>query len=209
MELLVAEVQRIRAAGVSDDYRRVLDLHPGECWDLPSIQSRYRNLMRLLHPDKRGIAAEARAGGRECCDEAITILQRAVEQAKQEVGKDLDPRMRVQQDMRRMQEIQRTRARQAMQRHQQPQASSLAADIDRALAACPRCGVVNCSKRECLATSHMQPDPTSQKILEALAQLTPKRHGAAGSLSSSAMPPPSSTDLEKALHETLRRVSSW
>lgn len=206
--MLVAEVQRIRSAGVSDDYRRVLDLHPGECWDLPTIQSRYRNLMRLLHPDKRGIAGEARAGGRECCDEAITILQRAVDQAKQEVGKDLDPRLRAQQDMRRMQEIQRTRARQAMQRHQQSQVSSLAADIDRALAACPHCGIVNCSKTECLATTRTQPDPTSQKIMEAVAQLSPKTHGTAGSVSASTTPQLSSTTLEKALHEALRRVSS-
>merc|ERR1711956_59288 len=204
-ELLVAEVQRIRAAGISDDYRRVLDLHPGECWDLSTIQSRYRNLMRLLHPDKRGIAAEALAGGRECCDEAIAILQRAVEQAKQEVGKDLDPQLRAQQDMRRMQEIQRTRARQAMQRHHQPQATSLAADIDRALAEGAS------SKSERLATARAQPDPTSQKIMEALAQLTPGRHGTAGSLSASTTSQPSSTtlSLEKALHETLRRVSSW
>jgi len=172
-DLLIAEVQRIRSAGVSDDYRRVFDLHPGECWDLPTIQSRYRSLMRLLHPDKRGIQAEALAGGRECCDEAIAILQRAVDQAKREVvGKNLDPRLQAQQDMRRMQEIQRTRARQAMQRHYQSQASSLADDIDRALAACPRCGCVNCSQTECLAAARAQPDPTSQKIMEALAQLT-------------------------------------
>lgn len=207
-ELLVAEVQRIRAAGISDDYRRVLDLHPGECWELSTIQSRYRSLMRLLHPDKRAAAAEARAGGRECCDEAIAILQRAVEQAKQELGKDMDPQMRAQQDMRRMQEIQRTRARQAMQRHHQSQPTSLAADIDRALAE----GAPS-TRSQFSATAHTQPDPTSQKIMEALAQLTPGKHGAAaGSLAvaSPASQPSSTTlSLEQALHETLRRVSSW
>uniref|UniRef100_A0A7S4QE34 J domain-containing protein n=1 Tax=Alexandrium monilatum TaxID=311494 RepID=A0A7S4QE34_9DINO len=163
-ELLVAEVRRVTDVGGSD-YRRVLDLHPGESWDMQVVQTRFRQLMRLLHPDKRSKVGEARAGGREICDEAVNLVLEALQAAKRELlgGDEQDPQRRAQQDMRRLQEVQRQRARQAMHRQQQSAAGKLAADIDRALA----------PQTEAAPSAEVpgRPDPTGREIAGLLARL--------------------------------------
>lgn len=163
---VTSEVRRIRDVG-SSDYRRVLDLHPAESWDIQAVQSRYRQLMRLLHPDKRSKVAEARAGGREVCDEAVGLLLGALQSAKQELGagSEQDPQRLAQQDMRRLQEMQRQRARQAMQRSQELQAGALAADIEKALASSRPEGAGGAGGNA------RQLDPTGDKIVGLLAQL--------------------------------------
>ena len=47
--------------------------------------TKYRQLMKILHPDKRSESAEALAGGREACSQAFERVQSASEQSK---GKD-------------------------------------------------------------------------------------------------------------------------
>jgi len=49
--------------------------------------------MRLLHPDKRTRDEEIRAGGKNLCDEAVRLIQKAVESAKEDRLEDtrLDP----------------------------------------------------------------------------------------------------------------------
>jgi len=74
----VTEVMRIVRCPVSDP-RQVLGLQPADRRDLQAVQSRYRQLMRLLHPDKRKAEEEIRAGGREVCDEAVRRVQEAHE----------------------------------------------------------------------------------------------------------------------------------
>merc|ERR1719210_1361227 len=135
-EIFAAEVKRIRSVG-SWDFRRTLNLDPSESWDLQVVQTRYRHLMRLLHPDKRCKAGEIRAGGRIPCDEAVELVQQALQNAKRELNVTQDSSQQAQQSMRRLQEVQRQRARQAMQRQQQAEVGRLVADIDRALAGNP------------------------------------------------------------------------
>lgn len=167
-EALVAEVNRIRGAG-GCDFRRIMGVNSGEAWDMTAIQSRYRHIMRLLHPDKRSKGGEARAGGPEACDEAIGLVQVALESAKREIGisADLDPTANLQQGMRRMQEVQRARARQAAQLQQQRQQKndigSLAADLDRALAG----GAPPVDPR----AGSAQEDRKAKQIVDLLAQL--------------------------------------
>lgn len=127
-EGLVAEVLRIVRCPSHADYREVLGLLPDDAGDLQAAQSRYRQLMRLLHPDKRREEDETRAGGRDVCDEAIRRVQRALESARgsstssatnaqqSAASRTEDPAV---QHMRRMQEVQREQARQAMQRHRE------------------------------------------------------------------------------------------
>lgn len=71
----------------STDFRQILRLSPFvEHGDLAqAAQSKYRHLMRLLHPDKRRSDDEARAGGRSVCDEAMQRVQLALAAAKKEV----------------------------------------------------------------------------------------------------------------------------
>lgn len=134
-ERVAAEVQRIRSIGIGD-YRRILELQPSESHDLQAVQTKYRQLMRLLHPDKRSAQGELRAGGRDVCDDAVRIVQHALKTAKDDLeGYEPDAERRRQESMRRIQEMQRQNARHAAQRHQQTQVGQLSTEIDRALAA--------------------------------------------------------------------------
>lgn len=77
-EDLAAEVARISAERPWN-WRGILGIQHGEeaCHD-----RRYRQLMKVLHPDKRTESGELLAGGREQCDDAIRIVQCALEMAK-------------------------------------------------------------------------------------------------------------------------------
>lgn len=168
-EIFVAEIKRIRCVG-SWDFRRTFDLDPNESWDMQLVQTRYRQLMRLLHPDKRCKAAETRAGGRTLCDEAVELVQQALQNAKRELNVTPDSSQQAQQSMRRLQEVQRQRARQAMQRQQQAEVGRLSADIDRALAGNP-----NAPSR---GVGHFvpkadPPDATARQIVNLLSQMVP------------------------------------
>lgn len=110
---IVREVHRILESQAGD-YARILDLPFEERHDLQTIQTRYRRLMRLLHPDKRSKEDEVLVGGRENCDTALQIVQEACSLAKQDA--DSRPRPKPSEVHLRLQEIQRQQARQAMQR---------------------------------------------------------------------------------------------
>lgn len=71
---LVAEVRRILQLQPKD-HMGVLNLSEQS---LSAANSRYRQLMRLLHPDKRTADAVHRAGGKERCDQAMARVQEAV-----------------------------------------------------------------------------------------------------------------------------------
>jgi hypothetical protein len=71
----------VRGSGA--DFREVLGLEPGTT-DMKTIQSRYRQLMRMLHPDKRTAEEEAMVGGKNVCDEAVAMVQKAMQAAKQD-----------------------------------------------------------------------------------------------------------------------------
>mmetsp|Transcript_49499 Transcript_49499/g.131340 ORF Transcript_49499/g.131340 Transcript_49499/m.131340 type:complete len:214 (-) Transcript_49499:40-681(-) len=129
---LTLEVRRIVALG-SAHFSRILNLSSSEPSDLSVIQSRYRRLMLLLHPDKRCPLEESRAGGREFCDEALRSVQNAMLNAKAEALPD--ERAELQKTILRMQRIQRQQARQAMIRHQEPvDVSSLLREVTQAMA---------------------------------------------------------------------------
>jgi len=159
-DAFASEVLRITNAG-DMDYRGVLGLQSHEGLDLQSVLSKYRRLMRLLHPDKRREDEVARAGGRERCDEALRLVQQAAASAKKELQPAM-PQQRpvptsesrpagplfsqhvsqpmssgaeeVHSNLRRVQEVQRQQARQAMQRHQSgPNVESLLEDISQVL----------------------------------------------------------------------------
>lgn len=168
-QVLAAEVRRIRlSAGGPNDFRHILDLEPPHCWNLQLVQSRYRQLMRVLHPDKRSKAGEALAGGRSACDEAVGLVQAALQHAKQEIESGPDPAQLAQESMRRMQEVERQRARLAMQRQQQNEASTLAEDVERALAE-----VAMPDEQVIAGSGFSQPDNTAQEIMSLLARLAP------------------------------------
>jgi len=143
-ETVAAEVQRIVSIG-KKDYRRVLDLQPSEWQDLQVVQSKYRRLMRLLHPDKRRKADEVRAGGKDRCDMAVSLIQEALNSAKREAQPiqippdPPDPQSDLKERMRQMQEAQRRQARMSMQRQrvcEEPaplNVESLLSDISQAL----------------------------------------------------------------------------
>lgn len=170
---LAAEVRRIRlCVGAPNQHRQVLGLEPPYCWNLQLVQSRYRQLMRLLHPDKRSKAAEALAGGHSACDEAVSLVQAALQKAKQEVQTGPDPVQLAQDSMRRMQEAERQRARYAMQRQQQLEVSTLAEDVERALAE-----VAMPDERAGVQIGFQRPDNTAQEIMSLLAQLAPGQAG--------------------------------
>lgn len=110
-EAFADEVQRIISVGASD-YRAVLELEPNEFWDLQAIQSRYRQIMRILHPDKRKAEDVAYAGGEELCNQAVELVQEALAHAKRHVT----PAGAAHDRARRLQELTCTQARHAMQR---------------------------------------------------------------------------------------------
>lgn len=150
-ENVIAEVQRILGINTKD-YRRVLDLLTSEWHDLQAIQSKYRRLMRLLHPDKRRKDVERRAGGKDRCDLAVRLVQEAMTAAKKEVpstseyqapstseAPPVDPQRDVKERMRQMQEAQRRQARMAMQsqfigkKPEGPDVDALLSDISQVL----------------------------------------------------------------------------
>lgn len=144
-ECFEGEVRRIVACR-DGDHVGILGLHTAELTDMQVVQSKYRRLMRLLHPDKRRKEEEARAGGKERCDEAVRRVQKAVEGIKQGGVALSMPQEEPEhiQRMRRMQEIQRTQARQAHQRQEvarpreaELDVGSLLGDLSRALGGGP------------------------------------------------------------------------
>ena len=67
-----------------DDYREILGL--GDDLELSAVQSRYRQLMRLLHPDKRGaMTASAQAS----CDQAMERVQEALAGLKKDMQRKI------------------------------------------------------------------------------------------------------------------------
>lgn len=113
-QAFTAEVTRILDVG-KGDFQRLFELTPGEMWDMKAIETRYRNIMRKLHPDKRREVDMAAVGGEMVCDEAVDIVQHGLEQAKVEL-----PMRQVQEEAqeraKRMQEIALQQAKQARQR---------------------------------------------------------------------------------------------
>eukprot|EP00913_Durusdinium_trenchii_P021529 g20231.t1 len=78
---LTSEVSRIRLAAV-DDYREILGLSQEGDLELSAVQSKYRQIMRLLHPDKRD--ASMGAASQTACDEAMERVQQALQGLKKE-----------------------------------------------------------------------------------------------------------------------------
>lgn len=76
---LASEVKRIHAA---KDFRMVLGFAVGETMTLQLANSRYRQLMLLLHPDKRTDKGIASAGGLEACDKAYEQVMEAIRNAQ-------------------------------------------------------------------------------------------------------------------------------
>eukprot|EP00435_Cladocopium_sp_Y103_P065641 s800_g27.t1 len=124
---LSSEVARIRAAAV-DDYREILGLSQQGDLEVSQVQSRYRQIMRLLHPDKRDASMSAAALA--ACDEAMERVQQALQGLKKEIEVGPDPSFVARQSMRRMQELQRLRAQQARQRQEEQQMGMLLKDLD-------------------------------------------------------------------------------
>jgi len=169
---LVAEVARIqRAAG--NDFRAILGLGPlGQSLELQFVQSRYRQFMRLLHPDKRNKAAETVAGGKEVCDDAMERVQKALMQAKKEIeAGGPDPTLIAMDSMRRMQEIQRQRARQAMKRQEDKDLGSMMADVDYVLSQGETSFIPRHPSHAAPRTSVQEPDLTAQQIADLLNQI--------------------------------------
>merc|ERR1712232_283035 len=127
-ETFAAEVWRITGIGAGGDYTRIFDLEASECADLQVIQSKYRRLMRLLHPDKRRQDEESRAGGKDRCDLAVRLVQEAMNKAKKQAQPD--PQQEMKDGMKRMQEMQRQQARMAMQRQAPKTEAAAAVDVD-------------------------------------------------------------------------------
>ena len=75
------EVRRILVAS-AQDWREVLGFMENEPFNLEMVHSRYRQLMRILHPDKRGADAGAHLGGKEACDAAMIRVQEAHKKAQ-------------------------------------------------------------------------------------------------------------------------------
>ena len=68
------EVMRIRSAG---DHYAVLGVAPGGQMNLDSMRSRYKELARLIHADKRTDSGIALAGGVQACNDAWCRLTEA------------------------------------------------------------------------------------------------------------------------------------
>lgn len=170
-ETLASEVSRISRAP-ADDVREILGLGCDMELELPVVQSRYRQIMRLLHPDKRSAEAEASAGGRVACEEAFQRVQIALEAAKKEIEKGPDPCNIARQSMRRMQELQRQRTQQAMQRQREDQAGGLMKDLATASRASPEPGRESLQKQRCGPSAEStEEDATAQEIMQLLAQM--------------------------------------
>lgn len=82
-EALAAEVRRINACRDSD-YRSVLELDKAA--NVDTAKSHYRQIMRLLHPDKRTSVGEELAGGKDPCDQAMQKVQASLKQAELGIG---------------------------------------------------------------------------------------------------------------------------
>mmetsp|Transcript_7366 Transcript_7366/g.16088 ORF Transcript_7366/g.16088 Transcript_7366/m.16088 type:complete len:416 (+) Transcript_7366:39-1286(+) len=82
-ELFAKEVQRIHNAHASD-WTRILGISRGDEASIQVAKSRYRQSMKLLHPDKRTESGERRAGGKEVCDSAMHKLLEAVDMANKQ-----------------------------------------------------------------------------------------------------------------------------
>ncbi|CAK9053555.1 unnamed protein product [Durusdinium trenchii] len=152
---LTSEVSRIRLAAV-DDYREILGLSQEGDLELSAVQSKYRQIMRLLHPDKRD--ASMGAASQTACDEAMERVQQALQGLKKEIEVGPDPSFVARQGMRRMQELQRLRAQQARQKQQEHQMGALIQDLDQARSAGE-------------ATSSPKEDDATSQILRLLSQL--------------------------------------
>lgn len=124
---LSSQLSRIRTAAV-DDHREILGLSQEGDLHLSQVQSSYRQIMRLLHPDKRD--ASMSVADQKACDEAMERVQQALQGLKVEIEKGPDPSLVARQSMRRMQELQRLRAQQARQRQQEQQMETLLKDLD-------------------------------------------------------------------------------
>ena len=73
-EALAAQVRRIQDA---KDFRTVLGFANGEPTTVQRATSLYRQLMQVLHPDKRTDIGEADAGGVSACKEALERVMEA------------------------------------------------------------------------------------------------------------------------------------
>lgn len=82
-EALAAEVRRINACRDSD-YRSILELDKAA--NVDTAKSHYRQIMRLLHPDKRTSVGEELAGGKDPCDQAMQKVQASLKQAELGIG---------------------------------------------------------------------------------------------------------------------------
>ena len=82
-ESLAKEVRRIQGAR---DFTELLGFADGEQRSWKAAESKYRQLMRLLHPDKRTEQGEARAGGKAECVEAYNKVQDALQKAREAWG---------------------------------------------------------------------------------------------------------------------------
>lgn len=169
---LMAQVARIqRVAG--NDFRAILGLGPlGQSLELQTVQSNYRQLMRLLHPDKRNQAAESAAGGKEVCDDAMERVQKALLSAKKEIeAGGPDATVIAMDSMRRMQEIQRQRARQAMKRQEDKDLGSMMADIDAVLSQGETSFIPRHPSYGVSQASAQEQDLTAQQIADLLNQI--------------------------------------
>ncbi len=70
-----------RAFGRSSDFHAVLGFHEHQVLTRVEVNARYHKLMLVLHPDKRGDAAEAFVG-KARCDEAAAAVTDAVVEAR-------------------------------------------------------------------------------------------------------------------------------
>jgi len=171
-DTFVAEVWRITCAGGSD-YRRVLGLKPSEAESVQAAESRYRQLMRILHPDKRRVDEEERAGGKELCDEAIALVQRALDRAKEDIPK-AHAVQATHNTMQRMQERQRQQARDAMRRQREHEEQREASDntntrlVEDLLGALSGSGPDEAPQDEAGAAREGEESLTAARILELL-----------------------------------------
>ena len=76
---LAVEVQRINSLDPTN-WRGILGMSEGE--DVAYASTKYRQLMKILHPDKRSDNATTLAGGDEMCNQAFARVQAASDQLK-------------------------------------------------------------------------------------------------------------------------------
>merc|ERR1712110_732052 len=75
-DLLASEVRRIMSVA-QQNHKAVLGFANTEQISSANAKSRYRQLMKVLHPDKRSAVGEAHCGGKEVCDKAMDRVQKA------------------------------------------------------------------------------------------------------------------------------------